>query len=235
MRLPRIEPGAVGGMSVFILLLRREARLLFRRPAELANPLVFFAIVVALFPLAVGPQSQLLQTLSPGLVWVAALLAVLLSLDGLFRSDFEDGSLEQWVLSPHPLAMLVLAKVLAHWIFSGLALVLLAPLLALMLGLPSHCLPVLLGSLLLGTPVLSLLGAVGAALTVGLKRGGLLLALLILPLYIPVLILGSGALQAALQNMPATGQLLWLASLAALAVTLAPFAIAAGLKISVGE
>lgn len=235
MRLPRIEPGAVGGMSVFILLLRREARLLFRRPAELANPLVFFAIVVALFPLAVGPETQLLQTLSPGLVWVAALLAVLLSLDGLFRSDFEDGSLEQWVLSPHPLPMLVLAKVLAHWIFSGLALVLLAPLLALMLGLPSHCLPVLLGSLLLGTPVLSLLGAVGAALTVGLKRGGLLLALLILPLYIPVLILGSGALQAALQNMPATGQLLWLASLAALAVTLAPFAIAAGLKISVGE
>lgn len=165
----------------------------------------------------------------------AALLAVLLSLDGLFRSDFEDGSLEQWVLSPHPLALLVLAKVLAHWIFSGLALVLLAPLLALMLGLPSHCLPVLLGSLLLGTPVLSLLGAVGAALTVGLKRGGLLLALLILPLYIPVLILGSGALQAALQNMPATGHLLWLASLTALAVTLAPFAIAAGLKISVGE
>ena len=181
-------------MSVFILLLRREARLLFRRPAELANPLVFFAIVVAMFPLAVGPESQLLQTLSPGLVWVAALLAVLLSLDGLFRSDFEDGSLEQWVLSPHPLPLLVLAKVLAHWIFSGLALVLLAPLLALMLGLPSHCLPVLLGSLLLGTPVLSLLGAVGAALTVGLKRGGLLLALLILPLYIPVLILGSGAL-----------------------------------------
>ena len=222
-------------MSVFVLLLRREARLLFRRPAELANPLVFFAIVVALFPLAVGPETQLLQTLSPGLIWVAALLAVLLSLDGLFRSDYEDGSLEQWVLSPQPLPLLVLAKVLAHWIFSGLALVLLAPLLALMLGLPANCLPVLLGSLLLGTPILSLLGAVGAALTVGLKRGGLLLALLILPLYIPVLILGSGALQAALQNMPATGQLLWLASLTALAVTLAPFAIAAGLKISVGE
>lgn len=222
-------------MSVFIPLLRREARLLCRRPAELANPLVFFAIVVALFPLAVGPDSQLLQTLSPGLVWVAALLAVLLSLDGLFRSDLDDGSLEQWVLSPQPLPLLVLAKVLAHWTFSGLALVLLAPVLALMLGLPAHCLPVLLGSLLLGTPVLSLLGAVGAALTVGLKRGGLLLALLILPLYIPVLILGSGALQAALQNMPASGYLLWLASLTALAVTLTPFAIAAGLRISVGE
>ncbi|KPW86094.1 heme exporter protein B [Pseudomonas congelans] len=221
--------------NVFVLLMLREVRLLARRPAELANPLVFFAIVVALFPLALGPQAQLLQTLSPGLVWVAALLAVLLSLDGLLRSDFEDGSLEQWVLSPHPLALLVLIKVLAHWAFSGLALVLLSPLLALMLGLPVQCLPVLMVSLLLGTPVLSLLGALGAALTVGLKRGGLLLALLILPLYIPVLILGSGALQAALQGMPATGYLLWLGSLAALAITLTPFAIAAGLKISIGE
>jgi len=217
-------------MSVFVLLLKREARLLCRRPAELANPLVFFAIVVALFPLAVGPQMQLLQSLSPGLVWVAALLAVLLSLDGLFRSDLEDGSLEQWVLSEHPLPVLVLAKVLMHWAFSGLALVLVSPLLALMLGLPERCLPVLLASLLL-----SLLGAVGAALTVGLKRGGLLLALLTLPLYIPVLILGSGALQASLQQLPTAGYLLWLGSLTALAVTLAPFAIAAGLKISVGE
>ena len=221
--------------NVFTLLLARESRLLFRRPAELANPLVFFAIVIALFPLAVGPETQLLQTISPGLIWVAALLAVLLSLDGLFRSDFEDGSLEQWVVSPHPLALLVLAKVLAHWMFSGLALVLLAPLLGLMLGMPVSALPVLLMSLLLGTPVLSLLGAVGAALTVGLKRGGLLLALLILPLYIPVLILGSGALQAALQALPALGYLLWLSSLTALAVTLTPFAIAAGLRISVGE
>ncbi|WP_312763457.1 heme exporter protein CcmB [Stutzerimonas balearica] len=221
--------------NVFTLLLARESRLLFRRPAELANPLVFFAIVIALFPLAVGPESQLLQSISPGLVWVAALLAVLLSLDGLFRSDFEDGSLEQWVVSPHPLPLLVLAKVLAHWVFSGLALVLLAPLLGMMLGLPLRTLPVLLLSLLLGTPILSLLGAVGAALTVGLKRGGLLLALLILPLYIPVLILGSGALQAALQGLPAAGHLLWLASLTALAVTLTPFAIAAGLRVSVGE
>src|SRR5690606_16765522 len=178
--------------SVFTLLLARESRLLFRRPAELANPLVFFAIVIALFPLAVGPESQLLQTLSPGLVWLAALLAVLLSLDGLFRSDFEDGSLEQWVVSPQPLALLVLAKVLAHWLFTGLALVLLSPLLVLMLVLLRRWLCVLLLSSLLGTLVLCLLGAVGAALTVCLKRGGLLLALLILPLYIPVLILGSG-------------------------------------------
>ena len=221
--------------NVFVLLFAREARLLCRRPAELANPLVFFAIVIALFPLAVGPETQLLQRISPGLVWLAALLAVLLSLDGLFRGDYEDGSLEQWVVSPHPLALLVLAKVLAHWVFSGLALVILAPLLGLMLGLPGSAMPVLLLSMLLGTPVLSLLGAVGAALTVGLKRGGLLLALLILPLYIPVLILGSGALQAALQGLPAAGYLLWLASLAALALTLTPFAIAAGLTISVGE
>ncbi|WP_312600406.1 MULTISPECIES: heme exporter protein CcmB [Pseudomonas] len=221
--------------GLFVLLLKREALLLCRRPVELANPLVFFAIVIALFPLAVGPESQLLKELSPGLIWVAALLAVLLSLDGLFRSDFEDGSLEQWVLSPHPLFVLVLAKVMAHWVFTGLALIVLSPVLALMLGLPVQCLGVLLLSLLLGTPVLSLLGAVGAALTVGLKRGGLLLALLILPLYIPVLILGSGALQASLHGMPTAGQLLWLGSLMVLSLTFSPFAIGAGLRISMGE
>lgn len=220
---------------VFFLLILREARLLARRPAELANPLVFFAIVIALFPLAVGPETQMLRTLSPGLIWVAALLAVLLSLENLFRGDFEDGSLEQWVVSPHPLTVLVLAKVFAHWLFSGLALVLLSPVLAIMLGLPADRVPILLASLLLGTPVLSLLGAVGAALTVGLKRGGILLALLILPLYIPVLILGSGVLQAALQGLPTLGYLLWMASLMMLTITLTPFAIAAGLKISVGE
>lgn len=220
---------------VFALMLLRETRIMFRRPAELVNPLVFFAIVIALFPLAVGPESQLLQTLSPGLLWVAALLAVLLSLDGLFRSDFEDGSLEQWVVAPHPLVVMVLAKVLAHWLYCGLALVLLSPLLALMLGLPAELMPVLLLSLLLGTPVLSLLGAVGAALTVGLKRGGILLALLILPLYIPVLILGSGVIQAALHGLPTAGYFLWMAALMMLTLTLAPFAIAAGLRISVGE
>ena len=162
-------------------------------------------------------------------------MAVLLSLDGLFRRDFEDGYLEQWVVSKRFLPVLCLAKVAAHWLFSGLALVLLAPLLAMMLGLPADCMPALLLSLLLGTPVLSLLGAVGAALTVGLKRGGLLLALLILPLYIPVLILGSGTLQAALQGLPTTGYLLWMACLTTLSITLTPFAIAAGLSISVAE
>lgn len=220
---------------VFISLFNSELRLLCRRPADLANPLVFFSVVVVLFPLALGGQSQLLQQAAPGVLWVAALLAVLLSLEGLFRTDFEDGSLEQWMLSSHSLVVLVLAKVSAQWLCSGLALVVLAPLLALMLGLPADCLGVLLLSLLLGTPVLSLLGAIGAALTVGLRRGGLLLSLLILPLYIPVLILGCGVLQAALQHLPVAGYLLWLACLTALAITLAPFAIAAGLSISVAE
>ncbi len=223
-------------MSVtFAPLLTSEVRLLCRRPAEVANPLVFFCVVVTLFPLALGPQSKLLAQAAPALLWIAALLAVLLSLEGLFRADFEDGSLEQWMLSSHSLAMLVLAKVAAYWLCSGLALVVSVPLLGLMLGVPIHSLPVLLLSLLLGTPVLSLLGAIGAALTVGLRRGGLLLALLILPLYIPVLILGSGTLQACLQGLPVAGHLLWLACLTVLTITLAPMAIAAGLTISIAE
>jgi len=222
-------------MKAFSALLLRELRLGFRRPAELANPLLFFALVIGLFPLALGPQSELLQELSGGLLWLAALLAVLLSLDGLFRSDHEDGSLEQWLLCREPLALLVLGKVLVHWLCTGFALMLLAPLLALMLGLPGRCVPVLMLSLLLGTPVLSLLGAVGAALTLSIKRGGLLLSLLILPLYIPLLILGSGAVQADLQGLPVSGQLLLLASLCLLALALCPFAIAAALSISLSQ
>ena len=217
------------------LLFCREWRLAWRRPGDLLNPLVFFALVVSLFPLAVGPEPSMLRSMAPGVIWVAALLATLLSLDGLFRSDYEDGSLEQWVLSPHPLALMVLVKVLHHWLLSGLAMVLLAPLFGLMLALPLSSLPVLVLTLLLGTPVLSLLGAVGAALTVGLKSGGVLLALLILPLYIPVLILGTGAMDAALQGMPVTGYALWLGCLAMLALSLAPIAIAAGLRIGVSE
>ncbi|MEZ2745428.1 heme exporter protein CcmB [Halopseudomonas bauzanensis] len=217
------------------LLFCREWRLAWRRPGDLLNPLVFFALVVSLFPLAVGPEPSMLRSMAPGVIWVAALLATLLSLDGLFRSDYDDGSLEQWVLSPHPLAVMVLVKVLHHWLVSGLAMVLLAPLFGLMLALPLSSLPVLVLTLLLGTPVLSLLGAVGAALTVGLKSGGVLLALLILPLYIPVLILGTGAMDAALQGMPVTGYALWLGCLAMLALSLAPIAIAAGLRIGVSE
>ena len=224
-----------GGMATFTRLLRREGLLLARRPAALANPLVFFAVVATLFPLAVGADPALLRRMAPGLVWVAAVLAVLLSLDSLFREDFEDGSLEQWALSPHGMLLPVVAKVTAHWLLSGLALCVLAPVLGVMLGLPSTSLPTLMITLALGTPVLTLLGAIGAALTVGLRRGGLLLALLVLPLYIPVLILGSGALRAALDGLAVQGFVLWLASLAALAITLAPWAIIAGLRISLNE
>ncbi|GGE30675.1 heme exporter protein B [Halopseudomonas oceani] len=222
--------------NVLWQLLRREWQLTWRRPGEVLNPLVFFAMVITLFPLAVGPEPELLQRMAAGVIWVAALLATLLSLDGMFRGDFEDGSLEQWVLSPHPLTLLVLVKVLHHWLMCGVMLVLLTPVLGMMLALPWTVIPVLCATLLLGTAVLSLLGAIGAALTVGLKGGGsMLLALLILPLYIPVLILGTGAMDAALQGLPVQGYLLWLGCLAVLALSLAPLAIAAGLRIGVGE
>ncbi len=222
--------------NVLWQLLRREWQLTWRRPGEVLNPLVFFAMVITLFPLAVGPEPELLQRMASGVIWVAALLATLLSLDGMFRSDFEDGSLEQWVLSPHPLTLLVLVKVLHHWLMCGVMLVLLTPVLGMMLALPWSVIPVLCATLLLGTAVLSLLGAIGAARTVGLKGGGsMLLALLILPLYIPVLILGTGAMDAALQGLPVQGYLLWLGCLAVLALSLAPLAIAAGLRIGVSE
>jgi heme exporter protein B len=221
--------------GVFITAFHNELRVLFRQPAELANPLAFFTLVASLFPLALGAQEQFLRESAPGLLWVTALLAVLLSLEGMFRSDLDDGSLEQWMVSPNSLAILTLAKVSANWICTGLSLVVLAPILALMLGLPVYCLPALMLSLLLGTPVLSAVGAVGAALTVGLRRGGLLLALLILPLYIPVLILGCGTVEASLQGLPITAHLLWLACLTVLSITLTPFAIGAGLSISVTE
>ncbi|HIQ52334.1 MAG TPA: heme exporter protein CcmB [Pseudomonas pachastrellae] len=222
--------------AVIWQLLQREWQLSWRRPGDVLNPLVFFAMVITLFPLAVGPEPQMLQRMASGVTWVAALLATLLSLDGLFRSDFEDGSLEQWVLSPHPLTLLVLVKVLHHWLMCGVLLVLLTPLLGMMLALPWSVIPVLCVTLLLGTAVLSLLGAIGAALTVGLKGGGsMLLALLILPLYIPVLILGTGTMDAALQGLPVQGYLLWMSCLAVLALSLSPLAIAAGLRIGVSE
>ena len=222
--------------AVILQLLQREWQLSWRRPGDVLNPLVFFAMVITLFPLAVGPEPQMLQRMASGVIWVAALLATLLSLDGLFRSDFEDGSLEQWVLSPHPLTLLVLVKVLHHWLMCGVLLVLLTPLLGMMLALPWSVIPVLCITLLLGTAVLSLLGAIGAALTVGLKGGGsMLLALLILPLYIPVLILGTGTMDAALQGLPVQGYLLWMSCLAVLALSLSPLAIAAGLRIGVSE
>ena len=212
-----------------------DLRLALRRRADIVSALFFFIIVVSLFPLGVGPEPVLLRKLAPGVLWVAALLATMLSLPRLFADDHRDGTLEQLALAPQPLALAVIGKVLAHWLVSGLPLALIAPVLGIQFDLSAEALLVLTGAILLGTPALSGIGAIGAALTLGLRGGGVLLSLLVLPLYIPVLILGSGALQAALMGMPATGYLLWLGSLTALAVTLTPFAIAAGLKISVGE
>lgn len=218
----------------FAALVRRDLLLFFRRRAEVVNPLLFFIIVVTLVPLGVGPEKTTLQVMAPGVIWVAALLAAMLSLEGIFRSDFDDGSLEQVVLSPHPLSVLVLAKVLAHWLVSGLPLVLLGPLLGASLFLPGQAMGTLVLSLLLGTPVLSLVGAIGVALTIGVRRGGVLLSLLVLPLYVPVLIFGASAVGSAAAGLPVDGPLALLGALLVLALTLAPAAAAAALRISIG-
>ena len=219
-------------LNAFYFLLKRDLILNFRRRAEIANPLLFFIIVITLFPLGVGAKPQLLQNMAPGVIWVAALLAAMLSLDHIFRSDFEDGSLEQLLLSGHPVSVLVLAKVAAHWLVTGLPLLVVAPLLAVLLGLPGGAMGVLAVTLLLGTPVLSLVGAIGVALTVGLRRGGIILSLLVLPLYIPVLIFASNAVDMAASGLSVTAQLSMLAAFLALALTLAPWPAAAALRIS---
>lgn len=217
---------------VFAAIVRRDLLLAFRRRQDLANPLVFFVIVVSLFPLGVAPERTFLAEAGAGIVWVAALLATLLSLDGLFRADFEDGSLEQLLLSPASLYVIVLAKILAHWLVTGLPLLLLSPVLGLMMYLEPAQIGVLMLTLLLGSPVLSLIGAIGAALTVGLRVGGVLLSLLVLPLYVPVLIFGAGTVNAAGGGLPIAGHLALLGAFLALAVALAPLASAAALRIS---
>ena len=212
---------------------RRELVLALRRRSDIVNPLAFFLMVGVMFPLAVSPEAKFLAQVAPGVIWVAALLACLLSADGIFRSDFDDGSLEQMLVSPQPLVLIVLAKVLSHWLMSGFCLAFMSPLLAMMLFLPSEGYGALVASLLLGTPTLSLLGAIGAGLTVGLRKGGILISLLILPLYIPVLIFGAGTVLAGSMGLPIVGYLALLGALLVLSVMLAPFAIAAALKISV--
>jgi heme exporter protein B len=216
----------------FLLLLRRDLTLALRHRSEIANPLLFFVLVVTLFPLGIGSDTQILEAVAPGVIWVAALLASLLSLDGMFRSDFEDGSLEQFMLSAHPISLLVIAKVVAHWLVTGLPLLAIAPVLAIFLSLPSNAIGVLIATLALGTPVLSLIGAVGVALTVGLRRGGVILSLLVLPLYVPVLIFASSAVETAAAGIPVFAQLSILGAMLALALSLAPLATAASLRIS---
>ncbi len=220
-------------MSFFFAVLHRDLLLLLRNRNEILNPLAFFGIVIALFPLAVSPEVAVLSKIAPGIIWVAALLATLLSLDGLFRGDFEDGSLEQMLVSPQPLMVIVVAKVAGHWLMSGFWLALLSPLLAVMLFLPTQAMGALICSLLIGTPTLSLIGAIGAALTVGLRKGGLLTSLLVLPLYMPVLIFGAGTVQAGVLGMPIEGYLALLAAMLLFSLMFAPFAIVAALKLSI--
>ena len=214
-----------------VALLKRDLLLAFRRRAEIANPLLFFVLVTTLVPLGVGANPNLLASMAPGVIWVAALLAALLSLDGIFRSDFEDGTLEQLLLSAYPLSVLVLAKITAHWLVTGLPLLIVAPLLGVLLGLPEQALGTLLLTLALGTPVLSLIGAIGVALTVGLRRGGILLSLLVLPLYVPVLIFGADAVLRAAEGLQVAAQLNIMGALLLLALALAPWPTAAALRI----
>ena len=216
----------------FMILIRRDLMLAVRHRAEMANPLLFFILVTSLFPLGIGANPNLLQAVAPGVIWVAALLAALLSIENVFRSDFEDGSLEQYLLSSHPVSILVLAKIVAHWLITGLPLLLISPLLGVLLGLPGEAIKVLCITLLLGTPVLSLIGAVGVALTVGLRKGGMILSLLVLPLYIPLLIFASSAVDSAAAGLPVTAHLSLITALLVLALSLSPFATAAALRVS---
>ena len=221
-----------GLLSAALCVVRRDLTVALRRLQDILTPVVFFAIVVSLFPLGVGPELGMLAALAPGVLWVAALLAAMLSLPRMFANDYADGTLEQFVLAPQPLAALVLAKVLAHWLLTGLPLVLLSPLLALQLQLPANAVPALVLSLLLGTPVLSLLGATGAALTLGLRGGGVLISLLVLPLYTPVLIFGAGGVAAAAAGLDTEAYFSLLGAILALAVSFTPWATAAALRVS---
>jgi heme exporter protein B len=212
--------------------IRRDLMLAFRNPHDILNPLLFFVIVVTLFPLAIGSESRTLSLIAPGIIWVAALLSTLLSLDMLFRADFEDGSLEQLMLMPGSFPMVVLGKIIAHWLVAGLPLVLVSPLLGMMLFLSQDGYWVLLGTLLLGTPILSLLGAICLGLVVGIKRGGVLLSLLALPLFVPSLIIGTMAVHDASFGLPVAAYLYILGAILVLSLALAPIAAAMALRIS---
>ena len=217
---------------MFLWIIQRDLLLAMRRRSDVLTTLFFFIIVVSLFPLGVGPEMSILRTMAPGVVWVAALLASMLSLGRMFASDHLDGTLEQMLLSPQSLPMLVLGKALAHWLVTGVPLVLMAPVLGIQFDLPGDALGVLTASLLLGTPVLSLIGAIGAALTLGLRGGGVLVSLLVLPLYIPVLIFGAGAVEASAAGLGAGAHMSLLGAFLLASLVLAPWTAAVSLRIS---
>ncbi|HEX4152670.1 MAG TPA: heme exporter protein CcmB [Steroidobacteraceae bacterium] len=222
----------MSAVSAARLIIGRELRLSFRRPDQLLQPLVFFLIVTTLFPLGLNLRLSLLKDMAPGVLWTAALLSSLLSLDSLFKSDADDGTLDQLALSGQSLTVIVIAKTVAHWLVSGAALVLASPLVAIALGIPSSAFGTMLMSLVLGTLTLSWLGSIGAALTVGLKRGNVLLSLIVLPLAMPLLIFGAGATDRAISGTSPAGALYFLGSLCVFTCTLAPFAAAAALRIT---
>jgi len=219
-------------MKVFITVLRRDLLLAMRRKSDFTSTLFFFVVVVSLFPLAIGPELETLRLIAPGIVWVAALLASMLALDHIFSSDYIDGTLEQMLLTPQPLTMLVLAKIIAHWLITGLPLVLIAPVLGLQYDLSLQAIGILVLGLLLGTPALSLIGAIGAALTLGLRGGGILVSLLVLPLTIPVLIFGAGAVEAGVSGLGAEGHLYLLSAMLVMSLFLAPLATAIALRVA---
>jgi heme exporter protein B len=217
---------------MFRWIVARDLMLAWRRRADVLSTLFFFVIVVSLFPLGIGPETQLLRSVAPGVVWVAALLASMLSLGRVFQSDDQDGTLEQLLLTPQPLYLVVLGKIVAQWLVSEVPLVLIAPLVGVQFGLATDTLLILFISLLIGTPILSLIGSIGAALTLGLRGGGVLIALLILPLYIPVLIFGAGAVDANIAGMSAQANLYLLGAFLMLALLFAPWATSAALRIA---
>lgn len=221
-----------GPLGILWCMLVRDLTLAGRRLVDVMTTLIFFVIVVSLFPLGVGPALGILEAIAPGVLWVAALLASMLALGRLFNADYSDGTLEQMLLAPQPLSLLVLGKVAAHWLVTGAPLVLISPLLGLQFGLDGEALWVLVLALLIGTPALSLIGAVGAALTLGLRGGGVLISLLILPLYVPVLIFGAGAVEATAAGMDAAAHLSLLGAFLVLTLCFGPWVTAAALRIS---
>jgi heme exporter protein B len=219
-------------LNAIFAVARRDLLMVMRRKSEVLTALFFFVIVTSLFPLGIGPEPTLLRKIAPGVLWVAALLATMLGLQRMFAADHADGTLEQMAISPTPLVMLVVGKIGAHWLVSGLPLVLIAPILGIQFDLDASALGVLVIALLLGTPLLSLIGSIGAALTLGVRGGGVLLSLLVLPLFIPALIFGAGAVEAHISGMGAGGHLSLLAAMLALAVFFAPWATTAALRIA---
>lgn len=222
-------------MRALIATVLRDLRLHFRHPADVLNPLAFFLIVISLFPLGIGPAPGVLAGIAAGVIWVAALLSLLLSIDTMFRSDYEDGTLEQMMLGRQPLLLVVLGKLIAQWLVSGLPITLLSPLFGMMFFLPADGVVAIVLALLLGTPTMVLLGAIGGALTLGIRQGGLVLSIIVLPLYVPVLILGTAMVDSAVSGLGYTGHVLWLSALLLFSLALAPVATHLSLKISISQ